>query len=156
MKNPRTLVLLTLVAGLSSCTVTSREYVEDLAGYSVTEGRIIRISNLQSESLESLEDGLAITLNRPGCQVWIEFDSGESKLFKLDPGVILVHGYESDFILRSTLGNTGAWSSGVPDPGVPTNPVRTTPVPTTSPTIDLPGLPPPTSGPSGPGRDKNL
>ena len=133
------LVLLSLVAGLCSCAVTSREYVEDLAGYSVTEGRITRIDGLQTEALVPLEDGLAVTVSEPGGTVWIMFDTGESSSFELDRGMILVHGYESDFILRSALGSSGAPSTRVEPTRVPSTRVQ----PTEVPSIDLPELPPP-------------
>jgi hypothetical protein len=133
------LVLFSLVAGLCSCAVTSKEYVEGLAGYSVTEGRITRIAGLQTETLEPLEDGLAVTVSQPGGKVWILFDSGESRTFELDRGVILVHGYESDFMLRSALRTIGVQPTPVEPTGVPS-----TRVPSTNPSIDLPQLPSPT------------
>ncbi len=133
------LVLVSLVAGLCSCAVTSREYVEDLAGYSVTEGRITRIAGLQTEMLESLEDGLAVTVSRSGGKVWIMFDSGESRAFDLDRGMILVHGYESDFILRSALRTTGVQSTHVVPTRVPLPEVQPT-----NPPFELPALPPAT------------
>jgi hypothetical protein len=91
-----------LIAGLCSCAVNSRSYVERLAGFSVTEGRITRIDNLETDELEPLEDGLAVTLSKP-CQVWMEFDNGETRSFDLSTGVIIVHGYDSDFILESAM-----------------------------------------------------
>ena len=90
------------IAGLCSCASTSRSYVDDLAGYSVTEGRITRIENLEAHLIEPLADGVAMTLTQP-CRVWMEFDNGESRSFEIGSGVILVHGYDSDFILESTL-----------------------------------------------------
>ena len=158
------LVLLSLAAGLCSCAVTSREYVEDLAGYSVTEGRITRIAGLQTEALESLEDGLAVTVSQSGGKVWIMFDSGESRSFELDRGVILVHGYESDFILRSAIRTIGVQPTRVeptkqPATRIPSTRVQPTEVHPTVPSIELPELPalPPATQPTKPDKsDKNL
>ena len=50
----------------------------------------------------ALEDGLAVHLSEP-CRVWMEFSNGETRSFDLSTGVIIVHGYDSDFILESAM-----------------------------------------------------
>ena len=97
--------LLILAAGLSSCMLSSRGYVDEITGYSVTEGRITRIVSLDSENMEPLTDGMAYTVSHSGCRVSMTFENGESKEFDLGRGVIIVHGYKSDFILQSELGS---------------------------------------------------
>ena len=48
---------------------------------------------------------MAYTVSHSGCRVSMTFKNGESKEFDLGKGVIIVHGYKSDFILQSELGS---------------------------------------------------
>ena len=101
MKTLARISFLAALAVLSSCAVTSRDYVEELTGYATTEGRITRIESLNSKKVEPLKDGIAVTVGQPGCRVLIRFENGEEKVFDVYEDVILVHGYDCDFILRS-------------------------------------------------------
>jgi hypothetical protein len=96
---------LAAIATLSSCAMSSRDYVNELSGYAITEGRITSIENLNTQDVQPLKDGIAVTVGIPGCRVMIQFENGEQKAFDVHSGVILVHGYECDFIVRSELNN---------------------------------------------------
>ena len=95
--------LFSLLASLASCSVSSSSYVDDLAGYSVTSGRITRIEGLHAEQIVPLSDGLAVTVSQPGCKVLMQFDDGDTRVFDAGRGVILVHGYSTDYLLSSQL-----------------------------------------------------
>ncbi len=88
---------------LASCSTSSAKYIEEIRGYAVTRGRITKIENLHAEELESLSDGLAMTLVENGCRITMKFDEDEEavRIFDIGEGVILVHGYDSDYILES-------------------------------------------------------
>ena len=108
VKSNRVLVLVLATAALlTSCSVSSESYVAEISGYSVTRGRIMRIENLHANAVQPLQDGVAITLSRPGCLVTIRFDNDESRVMKTGRGVIIVHGYANDYILESELGVSG-------------------------------------------------
>lgn len=98
----RRICSLFLALTLSACSTTSSgSYVADMTGFSVTEGRIQKITGLATDKVEPLSDGLAVTLSAQGCSVVIEFANDTTKVFDLGPGVILVHGYEKDYILQN-------------------------------------------------------
>ena len=105
VKNFVRIGLLAAIATLSSCAISSRDYVNKLSGYAITEGRITRIENLSTQNVQPLKDGIAVTVGIPGCRVLIQFENGEEKAFDVNSGVILVHGYDCDFIVRSELDN---------------------------------------------------
>jgi len=44
---------------------------------------------------------VAVTLSQSGCNVEILFDNDKTKVFDLGPGVIIVHGYDKDYILQN-------------------------------------------------------
>jgi len=105
VRSPKTLVIaaLCLTLGLASCSLSSESYHEEKKGYSATTGRIVRIENLCTEKLEPLSDGIAVTVAKSGCKVWLTFDDEQTRVFELDPGVIIVHGPGRDYILESRL-----------------------------------------------------
>ena len=89
--------------GLASCSVSSESYHEEKQGFSATTGRIVKIQNLSAEKIEPLSDGVAMTVGAPGCQVWLQFENEETRVFDVGPGVIIVHGPGRDYILESRL-----------------------------------------------------
>ncbi len=99
----RLLILCGLIlpaAFLSACGTTSTQYAEDIKGYAVTQGRIVKVEGLSTDNLQPLQDGLATVIGKSGCRVTLRFDSERSKVFEVGEGVILVHGHESDYILE--------------------------------------------------------
>ena len=99
---------LVLTFSLASCSTSSAKYIDEIRGYAVTRGRITKIENLHAEELQSLSDGLAMTLVENGCRVTMKFDADEEavQIFDIGEGVILVHGYDSDYILESRSDGT--------------------------------------------------
>jgi hypothetical protein len=83
--------------------------VNEIRGYSVTRGRITKIENLSATEFRSLSDGLAMTLGGEGCAVTMKFreDEDEAKVFEIGTGVILVYGYDGDYILESRADGAG-------------------------------------------------
>lgn len=88
---------------LSSCTISSKTYVSEIRGYSVTRGTITRIENLYADEFKPLSDGVAMTLVENGCTVTMQFQEGEdqTRVFEIGEGVILVKGSGGDYILES-------------------------------------------------------
>ncbi len=101
MKNTLRLGLFLLVSALMACSTTSRTYVDGISGYSVVRGRITEIDNLSADQKAIFSDGLAVTVTKPGCKISFTFPDKQTKVVDLEPGMILVHGYAEDFILRS-------------------------------------------------------
>jgi hypothetical protein len=101
MKNTLRLGAILLVSFLASCGSTSRTFVDGVSGYSVVRGRITEIENLSAEHKALFSDGLAVTVTKPGCKVSFLFPDKQTKVIDLEPGMILVHGYAEDFVLRS-------------------------------------------------------
>ena len=99
----RGLAVLVLGLCLSSCSVSSSQFVNGIRGYSITRGRIIRIDNLYAEQFKPLSDGVAMTIAEDGCSVTVQFREGDdqTKIFEIGEGVILVKGYDGDYILES-------------------------------------------------------
>ncbi len=99
----RGLAVLAVGLCLSSCSVSSSQFVDGIRGYSITRGRIIRIDNLYAEQFKPLSDGVAMTLAEDGCSVTMQFREGDdqTKIFDIGEGVILVKGYDGDYILES-------------------------------------------------------
>lgn len=100
-KNTLRLGLILLVSFLAACGSTSRTFVDGISGYSIVRGRITEIDNLSAEHKAVFSDGLAVTVTKPGCKVSITFPDKQTKVMDLEPGMILVHGYAEDFVLRS-------------------------------------------------------
>ena len=88
---------------LSSCSISSESFVNQIRGYSITRGRITRIDNLYAEEFKPLSDGVAMKLAENGCSVTMQFreDDDQTKIFDIGKGVILVKGYDGDYILES-------------------------------------------------------
>ena len=101
MKNTMRLGLILAVSFLAACGTTSKSYVDSISGYSVVRGRVTEIDNLSAEQKAVFSDGLAVKVTKPGCKVTITFPDKQTKTVDLEPGMILVHGYAEDFILRS-------------------------------------------------------
>jgi hypothetical protein len=101
MKNTLRLGLIVLVSSFAACSSTSRTFVDGISGYSVVRGRITEIDNLSAENKAVFSDGLAVTVTKPGCKVSITFPDKQTKVVDVEPGMILVHGYAEDFLLRS-------------------------------------------------------
>lgn len=101
MKNTLRLGLILLVSSFAACSTTSRSFVESMSGYSVVRGRITEIENLSADLKVSFSDGLAVTVTKPGCKISMTFPDNQTKILDLDPGMIVVHGYADDFVLRS-------------------------------------------------------
>ena len=96
-------LLLTLSLGLlAGCSTSSQAFVDDLSGFSVTRGRITHIENLSTSKVVPLTDGVAVTVSKP-CRISITFEDAQTRTMELGPGVIVVHGYETDFVLKSEL-----------------------------------------------------
>ena len=110
----RGLAVLAVGLCLSSCSVSSSQFVDGIRGYSITRGRITRIDNLYTEQFKALSDGVAMTLAEDGCSVTMQFREGEdlTKIFDIGEGVIVVKGYDGDYILESR-------SDGSPDVMLP-------------------------------------
>ncbi len=98
--------------GLGACSVSSESYVADISGYSVTRGRFMHIENLHAAKIEPLSDGVAITLSQPGCRVKILFDNDQERVMETGRGVILVHGYANDYILKLEMDGGPAAPTG--------------------------------------------
>ena len=101
MKNTLRVGLILLVSSFAACASTSKTFVDGVSGYSVVRGRITEIVNLSAEQKAVFSDGLAVTVSKPGCKVSITFPDKQTKVVDLEPGMILVHGFAEDFILRS-------------------------------------------------------
>ena len=101
MKNTLRLGLILLVSSFAACSSTSQSFVDSMSGYSVVRGRITEIENLSADVKVSFSDGLAVTVTKPGCRVSMTFPDNQTKILDLDPGMIVVHGYAHDFVLRS-------------------------------------------------------
>jgi len=101
MKNTLRLGLILLVSSFAACSSTSQTWVEGMSGYSIVKGRITEIDNLSADLKVSFADGLAVTVTKPGCKVSMTFPDNQTKVLDLDPGMIVVHGYAHDFVLRS-------------------------------------------------------
>ncbi len=99
----RHLAVLALGVCLSSCSISSESFVNQIRGYSITRGRITRIDNLYAEEFKPLSDGVAMTIAEDGCSVTVQFREGDdqTKIFEIGEGVILVKGYDGDYILES-------------------------------------------------------
>jgi hypothetical protein len=95
---------LLLAVCLSACAASSASYVdkETSQGAMVTRGRVTKIENLNSDSLQSLSDGSAITVSKPGCRVTIEFAGKQSQVLELPAGARLVCAGDSDYVLIQT------------------------------------------------------
>lgn len=102
----RGLAVVALAACLSSCAISSKTYVNEIRGYSVTRGRITRIENLYAEEFQALSDGVAMKLVEDGCTVTMQFKENDDqpRVFEIGTGVILVKGYDGDYILESRSG----------------------------------------------------
>ena len=105
----RGLAALALASGLSSCSISSKTYVSEIRGYSVTAGRITRIENLYAEEFQPLSDGVAMKLVEDGCTVTMRFSETDEqqRIFEIGEGVILVKGFDGDYILESRSGGGG-------------------------------------------------
>lgn len=101
MKNTLRLGLILLVSSFAACSSTSQAFVDSMSGYSVVRGRITEIENLSADVKVSFSDGLAVTVTKPGCRISMTFPDNQTKILDLDPGMIVVHGYADDFVLRS-------------------------------------------------------
>lgn len=101
MKSTLRLGLILMVSSFAACTSTTRSYVDSVSGYSVVRGRVTEIENLSANHKMSFSDGLAVTVTKPGCRISITFPDRQKKVIDLEPGMILVHGYEEDYVLRS-------------------------------------------------------
>ena len=97
--------LLLLLPCAASCgsLKSSVAYVDGLDGYSVTPGEVTLIESLDSQNLESLSDGLAITVGPSPCRVTMQFNKKESRVFDVAPGAILVVAVGLDYILQSQV-----------------------------------------------------
>ena len=99
----RGLAVLAVGLFLTSCSMSSAQYVLGVRGYSVTRGRITRIDNLYANEFKPLSDGVAMVLSENGCSVTMQFEEGDEqlKVFDIGEGVIVVKGYRGDYILES-------------------------------------------------------
>lgn len=97
---------------LGACSVSSESYVADISGYAVTRGRFMQIENLHAAKIEQLTDGVAMTLSQPGCRVRILFDNDEELTVETGRGVILVHGYANDYILKLEVSDAATPPTG--------------------------------------------
>ncbi len=77
--------------------------MQDHDGYSVTPGEVTLIESMDSQSLESLSDGIAITVGPSPCRVTLQFNKKESRVFDIAPGAIIVVGVGLDYILQSQV-----------------------------------------------------
>ncbi|MHC4078239.1 MAG: hypothetical protein ACYST0_07325 [Planctomycetota bacterium] len=119
MKNTLRLGLVLLVSSFAACSTTSQSYVDQLSGYSITRGRITEVHNLSGELMATFSDGHAVTVTQPGCKLAITFPDRQTKIMEVQPGMIVVHGYADDFVLRSEF------AKPVPTPTIPTPPIPT-------------------------------
>lgn len=98
-KNRAALVaLLCLVA--SGCATTAADYVDGLAGFSVTRGRLLRVNGLVSESITPLADGVVFAIDGGPCQVALEFADGSKRVLNLSSPDQLVCASDADFVLQ--------------------------------------------------------
>ncbi len=103
-RRPCFLTVLALSGLLASCGTSSGSFIKMHPTYSVAKGEVVRIENMNSNEVEALSDGRAVTVSRPGCRVTLAFDEERSKVFNVDQGTILVHGKKHDFLLLPNKG----------------------------------------------------
>ena len=103
---PYFLAVLALSGLLASCGTSSGSFIKMHPSYSVAKGEVVRIENMNSNEVEALSDGRAVTVSRPGCRVTLAFDEERSKVFDVDKGTILVHGKKHDYLLLPNKGVT--------------------------------------------------
>lgn len=94
------LAVLAALAGVPACSTTGARYVEGMRGFAVIKGRITRIEALTADMILPLADGRALTVSKPGCRVTIRFDEDRMQVLDLGPGMMVVTGEESDYILQ--------------------------------------------------------
>jgi hypothetical protein len=104
MKNLLLAIGVASVLGLGACTTTSSSFVEDRSGVAVIKGRIVQVENLSAGNIRRFDDGIAVTVNRPGCKVSIAFSDTQTKVMELGPGAIIVYGGETDYVVRQAHG----------------------------------------------------
>ena len=104
MKNLLVALAAVAVFGLSACTTTSGSFVEERTGVAVIRGRITQVENLSAGKIRRFNDGIAVTINRPGCRVTMSFSETQKKVMELGPGAILVYGGDTDYVLRQAPG----------------------------------------------------
>ena len=106
MMNLRALVcaLLLLLAplALSACGTTCRQYVEGMAGFSSTRGRVTVIQQLGCQNVQHLTDGVTLLVAEEGCHVTMDFGAERADL-DVPPGCVLVFGADEDFLLRPVV-----------------------------------------------------
>ena len=83
---------------LFSCALTSEEYVDGLAGYSVVRGRIVEVDALTAREKTRLSDGLALAAKEGRGRITMDFGK-RKKTIALQPGSLLVFSREGDFLL---------------------------------------------------------
>lgn len=101
MKNRLLSVALLAVTALGACSTSSLSYASEQEGYYMIRGRITSISNLSATKLTRLGDGVAVTVSQSGCKVTMQFANDETSEMQLEPGVIVVYGANTDYVLRT-------------------------------------------------------
>lgn len=67
-------------------------------------GRITQVENLSAGNIRRFNDGIAVTINQPGCRVTMSFSETQKKVMELGPGTILVYSGDTDYVLNHAPG----------------------------------------------------
>ncbi len=97
-------ICLLLASGLGSCASSSTSFIEKMPNYSVIRGRIMSVENLNADLLETLGDGVAVTLSQPGCKILISFGNDRTTTLDVPVGAIVVYGSARDYVLQVAPG----------------------------------------------------
>lgn len=116
---------------LSSCTMSSSDYVDACSGYAVTWGNLVRVENLNSESQEHLRDGMAMQVSDSGCRVVVRFgELADAQTIDLPAGSIVVYSPDRDYVLQPygrPTGDQGPVREPAGPPNQPTTPAEEAP-----------------------------
>jgi len=101
---------------LCSCATSSREYVLEASGLSVTRGKLEKVEHLTSDKYLHLSDGLVLFVAKEPCQVTLKMGE-KSQVFTLPPGSSVLIGKEGDFILQPQGSAEAGPEPKKPEPG---------------------------------------
>ncbi len=93
------LLLVAVSATLLSCATSTREFVDEAVGYSVTRGDLVYVRGLAFESRNRLADGTAVTISTSDCEISLRLGE-RNEVISAKPNSVLVFGPDDDYLLQ--------------------------------------------------------